>query len=91
VHSRYTITVANNLPHRYRSHDAVLDDLPRETLDQIASVGSDELLKVTWSSVRTCATDVRAQAAETALIFPTRNVAGSLKQDCAHGMYSSIV
>ena len=46
MHSRYTITVANNLPHRYRRHDAVLDDLPRETLDQIASVGSEELLKV---------------------------------------------
>ena len=26
--------------------DAVLDDLPRETLDQIASVGRDELIKM---------------------------------------------
>jgi hypothetical protein len=26
--------------------DAVLDDLPRETLDQIASVGGDELIKM---------------------------------------------
>ena len=26
--------------------DAVLDDLPREKLDQIASVGSDELIKM---------------------------------------------
>jgi len=26
--------------------DAVLDDLPRETLDQIASAGSDELIKM---------------------------------------------